>query len=271
VAFFLEENWTSIERREKMNKQLVFIDNNQVLTDSLTIAETFGKEHFNVLADIRRTIENIERLKESEEVKELGIDMGVLKFYETPYQHPQNKQIYTKYLLNFDAFMLVTMGYTTPKAMMIKIRYINEFNRMKEALQKQQAIQPKTTAEMLLMYAQQMVEHERRVKEIEEKVTVVQHRLDNIDRIDTIGDLRQRLNKMIQRYARQNSIPFNYAWKDFVQAFNTAYRTNLELRRQNYINKTGKDVSRPQFLEEMGLLEDAIRVADKMLNREVAI
>jgi hypothetical protein len=24
-------------------------------------------------------------------------------------------------------------------------------------------------------------------------------------------------------------IPFNYAWKDFVQAFNKAYRTNLEL------------------------------------------
>jgi phage anti-repressor protein/uncharacterized protein YukE len=131
--------------------------------------------------------------------------------------------------------------------------------------------QPKTQAEMLLLYAQQMVEQERRMKQIEEQVTVVQHRLDNIDRIDTIGDLRQRLNKMIQKYARQNGIPFNYAWKDFVQAFNTAYRTNLELRRQNYINKTGKDVSRPQFLEEMGLLEDAIRVADKMLNREVAI
>ncbi|BBW97260.1 antA/AntB antirepressor family protein [Geobacillus icigianus] len=129
--------------------------------------------------------------------------------------------------------------------------------------------QPKTTAEMLLMYAQQMVEQERRVKQIEEQVTIVQHRLDNIDRIDTIGDLRQRLNRMIQRYAHQNGIPFSHAWKDFVQAFNTAYKTNLELRRQNYINKTGKDVSRPQFLEDMGLLEDAVRVADKMLNREV--
>ncbi|WP_446662995.1 Rha family transcriptional regulator [Geobacillus sp. CCR] len=171
-----------------MNKQLVFIDNNQVLTDSLTIAETFGKEHFNVLADIRRTIENIEKLKESEEVKELGIDMGVLKFYETPYQHPQNKQIYTKYLLNFDAFMLVTMGYTTPKAMMIKIRYINEFNRMKEALQKQQAIQPKTTAEMLLMYAQQMVETERKLKALEE---------DNARQNSRIEQLENKIEKRL--------------------------------------------------------------------------
>jgi Rha family phage regulatory protein len=247
---------------------LVFIQNGQVLTDSLTVAEMFGKEHKNVKRDIENTISNIDVLKTSEEARELGIDFSSLKFERCEYK-AANGQIYTKFLLNFDAFMLVTMGYTTQRAMLVKVRYINEFNRMKEALQKQQQVlQPKTQAEMLLLYAQQMVEQERRMKQIEEQVTVVQHRLDNIDRIDTIGDPRQRLNKMIQRYARQNGIPFNHAWKDFVQAFNTAYRTNLELRRQNYINKTGKDVSRPQFLEDMGLLEDAIRVADKMLNRE---
>ncbi|UYL93718.1 Rha family transcriptional regulator [Parageobacillus phage vB_PtoS_NIIg3.2] len=247
-----------------MNKQLVFIDNNRVVTDSLTVAECFGKRHDHVLRDIEVQLEKLIEAGEAE--------WGLLNFGETRYQHPQNKQWYKKYLLTEEAFTLVAFAYTTPEAMKMKVRFIEEFKRMKEELQKrQQPLQPKTQAEMLLLYAQQMVEQERRMKQIEEQVTVVQHRLDNIDRIDTIGDLRQRLNKMIQKYARQNGIPFNYAWKDFVQAFNTAYRTNLELRRQNYINKTGKDVSRPQFLEEMGLLEDAIRVADKMLNREVAI
>jgi len=245
-----------------MNKQLVFIDNNRVVTDSLTVAECFGKRHDLVLRDIENQISKLKEAGEGE--------WGVLNFAETQYQHPQNKQWYKKYLLTEEAFTLVAFSYVTPEAMKMKVRFIEEFKRMKEELQKrQQPLQPKTQAEMLLLYAQQMVEQERRMKQIEEQVTVVQHRLDNIDRIDTIGDLRQRLNKMIQKYARQNGIPFNYAWKDFVQAFNTAYRTNLELRRQNYINKTGKDVSRPQFLEEMGLLEDAIRVADKMLNREV--
>jgi Rha family phage regulatory protein len=241
-----------------MNKQLVFIDNNRVVTDSLTVAECFGKRHDHVLRDIEVQLEKLIEAGEEE--------WGLLNFGETRYQHPQNKQWYKKYLLTEEAFTLVAFAYTTPEAMKMKVRFIEEFKRMKEELQKRQ--QPKTQAEMLLLYAQQMVEQERRMKQIEEQVTVVQHRLDNIDRIDTIGDPRQRLNKMIQRYARQNGIPFNHAWKDFVQAFNTAYRTNLELRRQNYINKTGKDVSRPQFLEDMGLLEDAIRVADKLLNRE---
>ncbi|WJQ02907.1 Rha family transcriptional regulator [Geobacillus stearothermophilus] len=245
-----------------MNKQLVFIDNNRVVTDSLTVAECFGKEHKHVLRDIEVQLEKLKEAGEEE--------WGVTNFGQTQYQHPQNKQWYKKYLLTEEAFTLVAFAYITPEAMKMKVRFIEEFKRMKEELQKrQQPLQPKTQAEMLLLYAQQMVEQERRMKQIEEQVTVVQHRLDNIDRIDTIGDLRQRLNKMIQRYARQNGIPFNYAWKDFVQAFNTAYKTNLELRRQNYINKTGKDVSRPQFLEDMGLLEDAIRVADKMLNKGV--
>ncbi|MGV3466377.1 MAG: Rha family transcriptional regulator, partial [Heyndrickxia sp.] len=35
-----------------MNK-LVFIEKNQVVTDSLTVAEVFGKEHKSVLRDIR--------------------------------------------------------------------------------------------------------------------------------------------------------------------------------------------------------------------------
>lgn len=146
-------------------------------------------------------------------------------------------------------------------------RLVDEYYNVKENALNIQMLSPQLQA--LISIELRQKELERELAEAKKQVAVVQHRLDNIDRIDTIGDLRQRLNKMIQRYAHQNGIPFNHAWKDFVQAFNTAYRTNLELRRQNHINKTGKDISRPQFLEEMGLLDDAIRVADKMLNSKV--
>jgi len=244
---------------------LVFIQNDQVLTDSLTIAEVFGKEHKNVKRDIENTISNIDILKTSEEARGLGIDFSSLKFERCEYK-AANGQIYTKFLLNFDAFMLVTMGYTTQRAMLVKVRYINEFNRMKEALQKQ--LQPKTQAEMLLMYAQQLVEQERRMKQIEEQVEVVKHRLDNIDNINTIGDPQQRLNAMIRLYALQNGLSFPKAWADFRDAFNTAYRTNLTLRMNNYKRTTGKrKITMPEYLSEVGQLEDAIRVADKLLNR----
>jgi len=128
--------------------------------------------------------------------------------------------------------------------------------------------QPKTQAEMLLMYAQQLVEQERRMKQIEEQMEVVKHRLDNIDNINTIGDPQQRLNAMIRLYALKNGLSFPKAWADFRDAFNTAYRTNLTLRMNNYKRTTGKrKITMPEYLSEVGQLEDAIRVADKLLNR----
>lgn len=166
---------------------LVFIQNGQVLTDSLTVAEMFGKEHKNVKRDIENTINNIDVLKTSEEARELGIDFSSLKFERCEYK-AANGQIYTKFLLNFDAFMLVTMGYTTQRAMLVKVRYINEFNRMKEALQKQQQVTTKTQAEMLLLYAQQMVEQERKIKALEE---------DNARQNSRIEQLENKIEKRL--------------------------------------------------------------------------
>ncbi|MFY0147843.1 Rha family transcriptional regulator [Bacillus cytotoxicus] len=132
----------------------VFTKGNEVMTDSLIIARMFGKEHKNVMADIRKTIDTLEQLKNSEEIKEMGINMGSLKFQHTSYIHQQNKQTYPKYLLNFDSFMLVTMGYTTQRAMIVKIKYINEFNRMKEYIESQQPNKlPTTFAEALRLAA----------------------------------------------------------------------------------------------------------------------
>jgi Rha family phage regulatory protein len=179
---------------------LVFVQNDQVLTDSLTVAEMFGKRHDNVKRDIEITISNIDRLKESEEAKELGINFNTLKFEEIEY-HDSRNRVQKKYLLNFDAFMLVTMSYTTQRAMLIKVRYINEFNRMKEELQqqKQQAFQPKTTAEMLLMYAQQMVENERKIKALEE---------DNARQNSRIEQLENKIEKrMTEEFEMQLVTP----------------------------------------------------------------
>jgi prophage antirepressor-like protein len=113
----------------------------------------------------------------------------------------------------------------------------------------------------------------KRVKEeqavLKEEQTIIKYRLDNIDSVDTIGDLQQRLNAMIRKYAQAEGIAFGNAWRDFRQAFNTAYRTNLKARMNNYKEKHGlKSLTMPQYLSLTNNLEDAIRVADKMLNQK---
>ncbi|MFJ6034262.1 antA/AntB antirepressor family protein [Bacillus toyonensis] len=128
--------------------------------------------------------------------------------------------------------------------------------------------QAKSPAELIYMLAQQNMESERRMVQLEQQVTTVNHRLDNIDRIDTIGDLQQRLNKMIRRHAQQEKMTIPNAWRSFTDAFNTAYKTNLKLRITKYKEKHGlKDLTRPQYLSMTNQLEDAVRVADKLLNK----
>lgn len=151
---------------------LVFVENDRVVTDSLTVAEVFKKEHKNVLADIENQISKLIEANEEE--------WGLLNFQQTQYQHEQNKQWYKKYLLTEEAFTLVAFSYTTPEAMKMKVKFIQEFKRMKEELQKRIG-QPKTQAEMLLIYAQQFVDQERKIKAIESETMKHASRIEQIE------------------------------------------------------------------------------------------
>lgn len=103
---------------------------NQPLTNSLLVAETFGKEHRNVLRDIKNLIEG-----------------GVLKneqtpmFEETTYMSEQNKQIYPLYVMNQDGFTLLAMEF--------KLKYIEAFNAMKKQIEQSKPSVPQNYLEAL--------------------------------------------------------------------------------------------------------------------------
>ncbi|KLV15503.1 Rha family transcriptional regulator [Bacillus altitudinis] len=106
--------------------ELVFVEGNQVVTDSLTISKVFDKRHDFVLRDIEVQIEKLKQAGET--------DFSLLNFEESTYEN-ERKRKYRKYNLTEDAFALVAMSYTTPSAMKMKIRFINEFKKMKSYIQ----------------------------------------------------------------------------------------------------------------------------------------
>lgn len=139
-----------------------------------------------------------------------------------------------------------------------------------EVEKKHRNSKPQSQLEILQGAINQMVEQENRINIISNEQETIKHRLDNIDKVDTIGDLQQRLNAMVRRYAQQEGVNFGTAWRDFRTSFNTAYRTNLKARMNHYKTKHGlKQLTMPQFLSLTETLEDGVRVADKMLNKEL--
>ena len=99
---------------------LVKVENNQIVTDSRSVAENFGKQHKDVL----RAIENLVR----------GDQRKIAPmFYETTMPDSYGRQQKT-YLMNRDGFSLLVMGFTGAKALGWKLKYIEAFNSMERKL-----------------------------------------------------------------------------------------------------------------------------------------
>lgn len=147
---------------------LVIMKNQQAVTTSLQVAETFNKNHRDVLAAI-------DDLKEGVAENYAGL------FYEDSYIHPQNKQKYRQIIMNRDGFALLAMGFTGQKALKFKLKYIEAFNQMEE-LFKTQSNLPINNTELLLEAA---LKHER-------GLTLVNQRLDKLETETTINRSQQR-------------------------------------------------------------------------------
>lgn len=140
-------------------KELVFKgESNQVLTNSLLVAEKFGKEHQHVLRDVRNLING--------GVSKIG---DTPAFAEATYIHPQNGQEYPMFIMNRDGFTLLAMGFTGEKALQFKLEYINAFNKMEEAIKNGGFNVHKSFREALLLAAEQQEVIENQQKQIEEK------------------------------------------------------------------------------------------------------
>ena len=142
-----------------MTDIILSTQNGEPVASSRQIAESFGKEHRNVMRDI----ENL-------------MTAGVLKneqtpmFYKTEYTHEQNGQTYPMYLMNRDGFTLLAMGFTGKAALEWKLKYIAAFNAMEKQLaQRPQLSRAELMAQALIAAHDELEHKDRQIAELTPK------------------------------------------------------------------------------------------------------
>lgn len=181
-----EVSLVKLNEMEKQNSEparLVFNDESgHILTNSLLVAAKFGKNHRDVMRSIR------ELLSSAQNCAHL--------FVESTYPDSQRK-MQPMYIMNRDGFSLLVMGFTGEKALQFKLDFISAFNEMEQKLKEEQPKQF-STAEMFLKIAQINVQQEKKIAELECKVSRIEERTKtNLEYSTVIA------------YCTRNNIPIN--------------------------------------------------------------
>lgn len=140
---------------------LVFIKNNEVVTDSLTVSAVFDKRHDSVMRDIRNL--------------DCSESFNLHNFVEVEYLDERNRS-YKKYLIKRDGLAFLVFGYTGKKAAEYKEKYIHAFNEMEKKLN-----EPKVLSErgQLLASMKLSIEATEKLEGIESDVANLKTRIDN--------------------------------------------------------------------------------------------
>ncbi|PEL74429.1 Rha family transcriptional regulator [Bacillus toyonensis] len=190
---------------------LVFVEGNVIVTDSLTIAKMFDKRHDNVIADIRTQIDYA------------GEEFSLLNFQESKYR-TRGKE-YPKFNLTEEAFTLVVMSYNTKEAVQMKIKFIQEFKRMREYIQQQNDQQKRMSPlQMINTISSEMMKQDERLVTIEHKLNE-KMTIDSYQQTTLLNAKLRRVERLwgeepkIREAFEDKRILHSRAWKDFRKAF----------------------------------------------------
>lgn len=198
----------------------------QAVTTSLKVAESFGKNHRDVLAAIRDLMSSAE-------------NYAVLKKYFIDGSYTaSNGKTNPMYYMNRDGFTLLAVGFTGKRALQFKIQYIQAFNSMETQIRTGYAI-PGSYAEALKLAANQAekIEQQKQTIAIQAPKALFADAVATSHTTILVGDLAKVL--------KQNGVDIG------------AKRLFAWLREQGYlIKRIGADYNSPtQRAMELGLFE----------------
>ena len=197
--------------------ELMNIENRNTLT-SLDIAEITGKEHKNILSDIR------------DEISKIGEERGRLIFQQSCYTNLQNKQ-QPMFLLNYKGVLQLGARYSAET----RFKLIEKIEQLQKSM---------TVEDMIILQANEM-------KSVKHRIDVVENKVDNEIRIDHTEQRKLQKAVSIRVYQRldvidaDRNLMFPAIYRDLKDRFGVASYRDIKRKDltealayvQNWIEK----------------------------------
>lgn len=217
---------------------------------SLEVAEMVGREHNNVMKDIRRIIEQLGEVKSYQSY-----------FIESTYTNSQSKT-FPSYLLTKKGCELYSTRMTGEKGTQFAVAYIERFNEMEQHINK-----PMSQLEIMQLQVNQLVEHENRLSTVERKQ-------DSISELISLSpkEWRRKTNKIINSIANKRG-----GFEAYQDVRNESYelleeraRCRLSIRLTNRKSEMALNGASPSKIRSVNKL-DVIEADTKLTEIYLAI
>jgi Rha family phage regulatory protein len=181
---------------------------------SVEVAEMVGKDHSNLLKDIRRYID------QSAEVK---IDLG--EFFTEHMYTDANKQFRPCYLVTKKGCEFIAHKMTGVKGTEFTAKYINRFHDMEEVITT--TIQKLSDKEIMRLQLTMIDDVTERVEKLENNMTIDYGQQQVIKEKVNVTVIRHLGGKTSNAYKEMSKVVFSECNKDIQHYFNVNSRNNL--------------------------------------------
>lgn len=217
-------------------KNLVFRGaDNQALTNSLLVAEKFGKEH----GDVLKAIDAIFAKVPENQCKGYFSDTSI----EIP--QPNGGIRHSRVVvMNRDGFTLLVMGFTGRKAFQFKLAYIAAFNTMEKVIKEE--------------YARALSSMDQRIKVIEERRISLEGLPSPTEELPKMSQ-RDCIRSLVNKIARATSTNQSNIWHKVYSHLYYRYHISIRSYKKKYPEENNLDVA-----ERNGLLPRIYTIVSNM-------
>jgi len=216
---------------------------NQALTNSLLVAEKFGKRHADVLDAIRELFVSAEKSVKTNN-QQLS-EMFALVEYDVALNNGTGGiKKAPMYVMNRDGFTLLVMGFTGRKAFQFKLAYIAAFNAMEKAIKED--------------YARALSSMDQRIKVIEERRTSLEGLPSPTEELPKMSQ-RDCIRSLVNKIARATSTNQSNIWHKVYNHLYYRYHISIRSYKKKYPEENNLDVA-----ERNGLLPRIYTIVSNM-------